>query len=152
VKGDSENAKKHVLECIDVRRELLGAENKELKDAEHLLHEITRPKVINKPQVQEEKMKERDDKKPMLSKPIPKMEGGMPPPPPPPPPTFKVPRSNLRSGIQQQPQQMSHQSEMLNFDRRNMRHNSNNKEYEAGKMAKKMQGFNKRKIALKKLY
>jgi len=47
---------------------------------------------------------------------------------------------------------MSYQQEMLNFDRGQMRRNVQKKDADAGERAKKMQGFNKRKINLKALY
>jgi len=115
-KNDAVNAKKYIIECLDLRKELLGPDHKDVKEAEHLLDEIIQPPqpppqpTLNKPPHPKPPMPTttRMPPPPMRSggppqpppptqnkstgpppPPQPPKIGG-PPPPPPPPPTFKI--------------------------------------------------------------
>jgi len=173
VKGDEENAKRYIRECVDIRKELLGTEHRDFKDAEHLLHEILNPVVQEPPppppppQISEGRYQRRGYLPDILTESV-RASGGVPPilkpgviPPPPPsssggipppPPPLQQRRAPQTQQQQQQQQQFSLEQE-VNRNRGNLRHQkAKHKEYDGKEMCKKMQGMNKRKIAMKELW
>jgi len=177
VKGDEENAKRYLVECIDIRRELFGPDHKEVKEAEHLLDEVNHKEVFvpppppppkaffppPPPQLLQRSMnappppQDRREEQRGIPLPPPNAPGGIPLPPPPPmsKPGFSSNNQRNMDRMQQvteQVEQCSLKSEMQNFERGKLKKNKKQKEYDANAMAKKMQGFNKRRINLKSMW